>query len=62
MAVRDFLRSLRPGDDRALAAQLRQSAEERTKRQAEAREAERKKNARAHKRRLAREGSGARLF
>ncbi|MEI5526867.1 hypothetical protein QEH48_gp096 [Streptomyces phage TurkishDelight] len=63
---RDFLVSITPGNDYAKAAQLRQSAEERQERnqekQATAREADRKANARAHKARLARKGSGARLF
>lgn len=62
MGARDFLRSLRPGDDVALAAQLRQRDAERKKKEAAKREADRVRNARKHKERLARKGSGARLF
>jgi hypothetical protein len=66
MGVRGFVRSLKPGNDRALAAQLRQEREEKARKAREKREArderDRKERARRHKETLARKGSGARLF
>ncbi|MET9819598.1 hypothetical protein [Streptomyces sp. NPDC006355] len=66
MGLRDFARSLVPGNDRALAVELQHRTEQRDRerkaKQERQREAERVRNARAHKQRLAQKGSGARLF
>ncbi|MFI2434704.1 hypothetical protein [Streptomyces sp. NPDC018693] len=60
MGVRDFARSLMPGSDVALAAQLRQAEEQKRRKQAAKAETERKERARRHKQELARKGSGTR--
>lgn len=62
MGLRDFARSLVPGQDVALAAEIRQREEDRKKKQAAKEAADRRKRAAAHKRRLARKGSGADLI
>ncbi|AIV35576.1 hypothetical protein [Streptomyces sp. CCM_MD2014] len=66
MGLRDFARSLVPGNDGALAVELQHRAEEKERarkaKQEREREAERARRARASKQRLARKGSGARLF
>ncbi|MFJ5037990.1 hypothetical protein [Streptomyces parvulus] len=62
MGIRNFARSLVPGNDVALAAQIREDNERKAAKQAAKAEAESKKNARRHKQTLAREGSGAKLF
>lgn len=62
MGFGDFARSLRPGRDAALAAELRQKEEQKEKARKAKEQAERVKRARAHKQRLARKGSGARLI
>ncbi|MEU6595557.1 hypothetical protein ABZ923_41275 [Streptomyces sp. NPDC046881] len=62
MGLRDVARSLRPGNDVALAAQLRQAEKEKAKQRAAKAEAERKERARRHKQELARKGSGAKLI
>jgi hypothetical protein len=60
--IRDFVRTLGPGDDRALAAQLRQKEQAREQQRKAQEEADRKARARRHKQELARKGSGAKLF
>jgi hypothetical protein len=62
MGVRDFARSLRPGNDVALASQLQEKERQKAKQQAAKAEAERKERARRHKKELARKGSGAKLI
>ncbi|MEU1853945.1 hypothetical protein ABZ499_32980 [Streptomyces sp. NPDC019990] len=59
MGIRDVARSLRPGKDVALAAQLRQAEEAKARQQQAQAEAERRERARRHKQELARKGSGA---
>jgi hypothetical protein len=62
MGLRDVARSLRPGNDVALASQLREAERQKKAKQQAKAEAERKKRARRHKQELARKGSGAKLI
>ncbi|MXM66772.1 hypothetical protein GR925_25905 [Streptomyces sp. HUCO-GS316] len=61
MGLKEFARSLVPGNDGALAQQIQQAeqqkAQKKAKQQAAKREADRKRNAKAHRERLAREGN-----
>ncbi|MDX3345947.1 hypothetical protein PV387_36300 [Streptomyces sp. ME02-6987-2C] len=66
MGLGNFVRSLVPGDDAALAAQIksdneRKAREKQAKQRAKAEE-ERKARARRHKEELTRKGSGAKLI
>jgi hypothetical protein len=62
MGVRDFARSLVPGNDVALAAQLREKERQKAKQREAKAEAGRRESARRHKQELARKGSGAKLI